>query len=228
MRRSASRLIVLFAAATLAALTLALGGRSALADKEQIHLTAADQAFARAAVLKKADLGTVGTWTGGTVKPDLGSSPPCGSFEPKQSDLVLTGAAETKWRQPGIEFDSEAQVLRAAQMVSLDWQRTVMAPQLLPCLRTVLAKNAGSSTQIVSVRRIAFPRISQYTAAIRVVLDVKIGTSPVPVRAFVDLVFVGRGRTEISLTTTALFLNDKITRAAEARLALILAARAVA
>jgi hypothetical protein len=222
---SAGRWIAAVTLGLLVALTLAV---AALADKEQIHLTAADGAFARATVLKKADLGTVGTWTGGSVKPDLGSVPPCASFQPKQSDLVLTGAAETKFKQPGIEFDSEAQVLRTAQMVKLDWHRTVIAPGLLACLRTVLATSSGPTTKIVSVRRIAFPHVSQYTAAIRVLLDVKVGSSAVPLHAFVDLVFVGHGRTEISLTTTALMINDQVTRAAEARLALIMAARAPA
>jgi hypothetical protein len=228
MRPRSSRVVVAFAVATVAALTLALGALSAPADKEQIHLTAADQASARGTVLKKADLGTFGKWTGGTLKPDLSSAPLCASFDPKQSDLVLTGVAETKFKQPGIEFDSEAQVLRAAQMVKLDWQRTVTAPGLLPCLRSVLAKNAGAAGKIVSVRRMAFPHLSQYTAAIRVLLDVKTGTSTVPVHAFVDIVFVGHGRTEITLTTTALVVNDQVTRAAEARLALIMAARAAA
>jgi hypothetical protein len=223
MRRRSARLIAAAAGITIAALSFAL---VALADKEKIQLSAADQAFARAAVLKKTDLGTVGTWTGGAVKPDLSSTAPCATFHPKQSDLVLTGAAATKFKQPGIEFDSEAQVLETTAMVNVDWQRTVLAPELLPCLRVGLAKMVGANATIVSVHRVAFPRITAYTAAIRVVLDVKAGTSPVPVRAFVDTVLVGRGRTEISLTTTALFVNDKVTRAAEARLALILASRA--
>jgi hypothetical protein len=228
MRRPVSSLIATTAALTVAALTVALGGLAADTDKEQIHLTAADQAFARATVVKKADLGTVGTWTGGSVKPDLSSTPPCASFHPKQSDLVLTGAAETKFKQLGIEFDSEAQVLRTAQMVKLDWQRSVLAPGLLPCLRSVLAKSSGPTAKIVSVGRIAFPHVSQYTSAIRVLLDVKNASSTAPVRVFVDVVLVGHGRTEISLTTTALMINDQVTRAAEARLALIMAARAPA
>ena len=224
MRRRSSRLI---AAASVIAVAASILAVAALADKEKIQLTAADQAFARATVLKKADLGTVGTWTGGAVKPDLSSTTPCSTFHPKQSDLVLTGAAETKYQQPGIEFDNEAQVLQTPEMVKLDWQRTVLAPQLLPCLRVGLAKTIPSTTAtIVSVRRIAFPRITAQTAAIRAVVDVKAGTSPVPVRLFVDVVLVGHGRTEISLTATALFANDKVTRAAEARLALILASRA--
>src|SRR4051794_27543799 len=141
MPRRARTRIAAVTFALLGALILAV---AALADKEQIHLTAADQAFARATVLKKADLGTIGTWTGGSVKPDLSTALPCTSFQPKQSDLVLTGAAETKFKQPGIEFDSEAQVLREAQMVKLDWQRTVIAPGLLPCLRSVFAKSSSS------------------------------------------------------------------------------------
>ncbi len=224
MRRRSSRLIAIATLVGIAALTLTI---AALADKEKIQLNATDRAFARASVLKKADLGTVGTWAGGAVKPDLSSTTPCGTLQPKQSDLVLTGAAETKFQQPGIEFDSEAQVLQTPEMVKLDWQRTVLAPQLLPCLRVGLAKTVPSTkATIVSVRRIAFPRITAQTAAIRALVDVKAGTSPVPVRLFVDIVLVGRGRTEMSLTTTALYVNDKVTRAAEARLALILASRA--
>jgi hypothetical protein len=223
MRRNALRLTVSAAVASVVALTLVV---VALADKEQVRLTAADQAFARAAVLTKADLGTVGSWTGGAVKPDLTSSPPCTSFHPKQSDLVLTGAAETRFKEPGIEIDSEAQVLQTAQMVALDWQRVVASPQLLPCLRVGLAKQVGASTRIVSLRRIAFPRIGQRAAAIRVLLDVKAGASPVPVRAFVDVAFVAEGRTELTLTTTALLAADGAVRPAEARLARTLAARA--
>jgi hypothetical protein len=127
--RNALRLTVSAAVASVVALTLVM---AALADKEQVQLTAADQAFARAAVLTKADLGTVGSWTGGAVKPDLTSSPPCTSFHPKQSDLVLTGAAETRFKEPGIEIDSEAQVLQTAQMVALDWQRVVASRSSCP------------------------------------------------------------------------------------------------
>ena len=41
----------------------------AAADKEPVHLTAAGQADARAAIVDRADLGTTATWTGGTTKP---------------------------------------------------------------------------------------------------------------------------------------------------------------
>lgn len=164
-------------------------------------------------MLKKADLGFAGKWAGGAVKPDLGTSPPCGSFRPMQSDLVLTGAAETRYAQPGIAFEGETQVLRTPEMVTLDWRRTVIAPGLLPCLRTALAKRAGASTKVVSVGRIAFPQISRHTAAIRV---------------FVDVLFAGHGRTELTLTSTAPLAADATVRDAEVRLAALLVARAKA
>jgi hypothetical protein len=198
---------------------------ASIADKEQIHLTNAGQAAARAAVLTKADLGTAPGWTGGAKKPDLSSTPPCPGFRPKQSDLVVNGAAETVFKQPAIQFDSEAQVLQTAHMVKLDWQRTVLAPQVLPCLRTAAAKSAGTSASVVSIRRMAFPHVATYTNAIRILLDVKTSASTTPVKVFVDLVLVGKGRTEITLTTTAPLLANAAVRAAEVRLARMLAGR---
>jgi hypothetical protein len=198
---------------------------ASIADKEQIHLTNAGQAAARAAVLTKADLGTAPGWTGGAKKPDLSSTPPCPGFRPKQSDLVVNGAAETVFKQPAIQFDSEAQVLQTAHMVKLDWQRTVIAPQILPCLRIALAKSAGTSAHVTSIRRTAFPRVATFTSAIRILLDVKTSGSTTPVTVFVDVVLVGRGRTEITLTTTAPLLASTAVRAAEIRLARILAGR---
>ena len=62
--------------------------------KEQIKLNAADQAAARAVVIRRADLGSSG-WAGGPLKPDLSTGPTCPNYDPKVSDLVLTGAART-------------------------------------------------------------------------------------------------------------------------------------
>src|SRR5262245_48832798 len=83
---------------------------TAAADREKVRLTKAGRAAASAVVLTRADLGSTTTWTGGARKPDLSSSSPCPTFHPKQSDLVLIGAAETLWRSPGIQLVSEGQV----------------------------------------------------------------------------------------------------------------------
>jgi hypothetical protein len=222
VRGRVQRCVVIFGVAAAVAASFAA---ASVADKEQIHLTKAGQAAARAAVLRRADLGTAPGWTGGARKPDLSSTPPCPGFRPKQSDLVVNGAAETVFKQPAIQFDSEAQVLQTAHMVKLDWQRTVVAPQILPCLRSAAAKAAGTSAHVVSIRRMAFPRVATYTNAVRILLDVQTSASTTPVKVFVDLVLVGRGRTEITLTTTAPLLANTAVRAAEVRLARLLAGR---
>ncbi len=221
MSRIGSRHAAAFLAALAAALLLA---GAAVADKEQIHLTAAGQAAARAAVMHRADLGGGGGWTGGSKKPDLSSGTGCANFKPKQSDLVLIGAAETVFKHPGVEFDSEAQVLQTPAMVRLDWQRTVLAPQVMPCLRSNLEKQLTSSERLVSVRRIPFPALSGYTRAYRTTVDVK--STSGTTRVFVDLILIGRSSTEITLTTTAPLVAEAPVRAAELRLAHILVARA--
>lgn len=212
--------MALLSAAAILALAFA---SAAAADKEKIHLTAAGQATARAAVLERADLGAATGWSGGAEKPDLSSTTPCTSFQPKQSDLVLIGAAKTVWKHAGLELVSEAQVLETPKMVKLDWQRTVLAPQVLPCLRSGLAKGLGASARLVSLRRIQFPKLATYTRRYRALVDVK--TASAPVRVMVDIVLVGSGNTEITLSATAPFVGHQSVGSAEVRLARLLVSR---
>ena len=111
---------------------------------------------------------------------------------------MIVGAAETTWQRQGFEISSEAQVLRTPKMVRLDWQRTVLAPQVMPCLRESFQKQLGSSAKLASIRRIAFPHAAQYVAAFRMIIDVKSGGGTVPVES--DFVALGRARNEISLS----------------------------
>jgi len=209
--------------ATVVALALTGTAGAANADKEKIHLTRAGQAAARAAVLTRADIGAASGWTGGSKKPDLSSTPPCSTFHPKQSDLTLNGAAQSVFTHAGLQFDSNAQVLETPRMVLLDWQRTVLAPEILPCLRDGLAKTIGSSARVVSIKRIAIPKLATYTNAFRVVIDVKVSSTTA--RLLADIVVIGRGRTEITLTTTAPFAALASVWPAELRLARLLVAR---
>ncbi len=71
--------------------------QAALAERYPVRYSVADQAAARAAVLKKSDLGAATGWEGGATKPDL-SDHACGGYEAKRSDLLLTGAAASTWR----------------------------------------------------------------------------------------------------------------------------------
>jgi hypothetical protein len=203
---------------------LALAG-AALADREKIHLTAAGQAAARAAVVQRADFGSATGWTSTAKKPDLSGSTGCPGFQPRQSDLTVIGAAEVVWKNAGIQVDSEAQVLQTPAMVKLDWQRTVLAPQVLPCLRSNIVKHLPSSERLVSIARVSFPAVATYTRLYRTLIDVTSGSATA--RVLVDSLLVGHGSTEITLTTTAAYAAAPLVQAAELRLARLLVSRAV-
>ncbi|HLY87282.1 MAG TPA: hypothetical protein VKO84_12355 [Gaiellaceae bacterium] len=205
-------------AAALVAASVVLAGNPA---KEKIAFTAAGQAHAKAQVLRRADLGA--GWKGGFVKPDLTSSMPCTSYRPKQSDLVLIGASETTFAKPGLEVDTEAQVLESPAMVRRDWQRTVLAAQVIPCLRVGLVKALGSKAKLVSFRKVAFPHMLTLTQGFRLVANVTTQSGLVPVE--IDFVAMGSGRNEITLTLSGLAAARASIHAAEVHLARVLAAR---
>jgi hypothetical protein len=162
--------------------------------KEKVALTAAGNKRAKAEVLHRADVGT--GWSGGLRKPHLPATLPC-SYRPKQSDLVVVGASESIWQKPGFVIDSGAQVLRNAAMVRKDWRRTVLAPQVVPCLRHTFAKSLGSNGKLVSFGRVAFPHVATRTRAFRAVADVKSSLGTVPLD--IDFVAFGAGRNELNL-----------------------------
>lgn len=209
--------------AALAALVLAGAAAAASADKPTVRLAAADQAAARAVVLVRRDLGTASGWSGGPTKPDLASSFPCATYHPKQSDLVVTGGAASTWRNGALEFDNEIEVLRTAAMVRLDWRRTVLAPQVVPCLRATLAKEMGATAHLDSFGPIPFPKLAPFARAFRAIVTVT--SSGTKLRVMVDVVVAGRGRTEINLTTIAPLASKVQVAPAEQRIVRLLVAR---
>jgi hypothetical protein len=196
---------------------------AATGEKEQIDLTKADQAAAKRAVAVRADLGS-GSWIGGFVKPDLSAAPTCANFHPKQSDLVLTGVAETAFENRGFRIQSEAQVLKTHAMVLADWNRTVLAPTAIPCLRTHLIKELGSGVTFVSFRRVIFAPVATMVQAYTLLVDVKTTTGKV--RVAIEIVLIGRNRTELTLTSTAPNVAQKVVAQADAQLARAMVARA--
>ncbi len=196
--------------------------RSAPPNREQIRFNAVDQAAARAAVLRRVDLGSAG-WVGGATKPDLSSTMRCSGYEPRQSDLVLTGAAEADFRRTGLDVRSVAQVLKTRSMVARDWRRTVADPRALACLRHTVAAQLRANQRLVSFRKIAFPRLARYAAAYRSLIAVQAQGRSVLVA--VDVVVVGRSRTELTLTVAVPAAARASISQAEVRLARLLLAR---
>ena len=202
---------------------LALATAAAADDgRLQIHLTPADQAAARAASLTMAELGA--GWAGGLDKSNGAPTPLCPPKHARESDLVLTGVAVTSFSnsQAGFSIGSDVQLLRTSKMVRLDWQRTVVRPGVVACVRTQFAADARSSERIVSVRKLPFPRVTPYTAAYRIVFQAP-GSSKQ--RGIEDIVLLARGRMEISLVLLAPLDGASVASAGELRIARALTAR---
>ena len=218
-RRKALLLAIAVVALTAAAAVSAGDG------KEQIKLNPADQAAARAVLIRRSDLGSSG-WQGGRVKPDLSAGPTCPNYHPKRSDLVITGAAKAAFRRSALEFDSAAEVLKTRRMVALDWRRSVLVPGAVSCLRQTMSNGLGSGAKVVSFRKLPFPHLSTYTAFFRGVIVIVVDAQGQTARVLADIVLVGRRRTEITLSVAGPAGAKNAISAAERRLARVLISRA--
>ena len=191
------------------------------ADKQPIRFNAADQAAAKAATLKAADLGP--GWKGGPKKPDLTPDEECPT---KVSDLVITGAAKSTFDGAGVSIVSESEVLQSPAMVAADWKRSVGNARFIACLRSELKKRDDANIKLVSFTKIAFPKLTQRAVRYRSVLDYRQTGSTV--RAVADFVLVGKGRTEISLFLTTRYTDRAVADVAERNLMLLLLSRVTA
>jgi len=215
------RLVTFVSETALVALATA-AGVAAGDGKEQIRLNPVDQAAARAVVIRRSDLGTSG-WQGGPVKPDL-SGPSCPNYHPKLFDLVITGAAEADFRRGGFAFGSAGEVLKTRRMVALDWRRSVLAPGAVSCLRTTMRNGLGTTAKVISFAKLPFPRLATYVAFFRAAIGVPVQGRTV--RLLADIVLVGRGRTELTLSVVGPAAAKTAISAAERRLARSLISRA--
>jgi hypothetical protein len=209
----------------LGALVLAGTAAAGTADHNKVSLTTKDQAAAKRIVITSADLG--GAWAGGFVKPDLNDALVCADYHPKQSDLVVTGAAESKFSVTGAQLDSVAQVFRSPAMVETDWKRSVLNPQLASCLRTTLAGSLSATQKLVSLGRVSFPEGKGiHGREYRLVIEET--SSGTAVRGILDLIVFSRGRSELSLTTIGSYADRANISKVERVLAGVMLTRAAA
>jgi hypothetical protein len=164
-------------------------------ENYQFEYNAADQTAARAVALRRPDLAL--GWKGGFKKVRKSDLAPltCRNYHPKVSDLVITGAADAVWQNAGTGSyaESSVNVLQTADMVRLDWQRSMAPAAARDCLASDLAKNLDPSQKLTSFKKVGFPR----TASYRVAFEGTVVENHVPVTIY--LVGVGRNRTELSL-----------------------------
>jgi hypothetical protein len=210
------------ALAVLAAALVPVAVSAARQDRMQIRFNPSDQAAARAVVLHRADVGP--GWKGGPTKPDLSSGISCPGYHPRESDLVLTGAAEAHFRRAGLDVRSTASVLENPEMVVRDWQRTVRDRRAFGCIRYMLAKELTSQERLVSFRRLAFPRLATYASAYRALIEVR--AQGRRARVLFDLVLLARSRTELTLGVAAPAAAQVAMLGSDVRLAGAMLARA--
>lgn len=173
---------------------------AAAADNPTVRIQHADQMRAERALLSLKDFG-VG-WTGGKRKASKLTAPSCPGFDPKESDLIVTGHAEARftYSKGSVVFEQDNQVLESEKAVQTDFSR-VIRPQLKDCLAYELKKSGRGRVVSVDVRELPFPRMGTVSAAYRGTMVLNIGGHKV---TFVsDFIFVGQGRLEYSLNVVA-------------------------
>ena len=179
---------------------------AAIVDAPTVRITSADQAKARTALLRREDLGA--GWLGGPIKTSPLSPPDCPGFDPKESDLVVTGHADARYTTPGFELDQDVQVMKNEADVQTDFARSV-SPRLSKCLAYQLAKL--KNVLAVRVVRMPFPPTGSVSAVYRAVLEVQTPRGRGTLLS--DYVFFGQGRVEYEFTLIApLGARDQLTK----------------
>jgi hypothetical protein len=191
------------------------------ASANRVHTTPADQAAAKRGVLRLADLPAITSWqaenvrVGGTAA--TSSSLSCKSFAPKDSDLVTTGQATSRFSAPGAAIQNQVTMLSTERMVELDWRRTIV-PQLVPCLRESFLRGGGG-LRVVSLRKMPFPKVAPHAAAYRLIYGMKVrGKNTV---GAADFIVLAGGRFEITFFLVANLGSDSQLTSGEAGMTII-------
>jgi hypothetical protein len=207
-------------------LALGVAGAAAAADGEpRKALTKKGQATAQSIVLKRGDLTTAFS-----ARPRSDDKLPagvrCDALD--ESDLTVTGDAESPdfaLSQPGVyvTVGSTAQVYRTGREASASWKRG-SSTQTTTCFADIIRLSAprGQKVEIVSAKRLAFPKVAPRTVAFRVVAILTLPGNR-QVRAYVDAVVLQHGRIQSGLVFTS--LGRPVGRSDELGLASVLALR---
>jgi hypothetical protein len=202
----------------------ALAAPALAADGEpRKALTAKGQAVARSIVLKRGDLvpGFVAHTPSDATRP---KSARCSAVD--ESDLTVTGDASSpdfSRDALGVAVGSSASVYRTLRDSNAAWRRATSAAGV-QCFADIVRLTAPSSTkvEIVSAKRIAFPKVAPETTAYRVVATMTVAGGRT-VRAYFDAVLLKRGATHAALVVTS--LGRAVSQQQEQGLAALLAQR---
>jgi hypothetical protein len=208
---------------TLGAILALLSGPATHASgprRETKAINAADQAAARAVVVERADLRPQGGWKGGATKPEYVLLN-CSYYHPDLSRFVITGEAASRWSRMSSALGvlTETSVSQTAQMVRRESQ-IQLRPEAIRCVRSTYARQAAAAGAVfVSLKRVSFPHIGTRLTAFE--LRASVGRES----TMGELVFIGQGRTSITLAVSGAQSARRIISAEAIRLARILVGR---
>ena len=216
--------LLAFAAAALVVASAALAADS---TDPKIKLSKADQALAAKLVLRFTDLGAA--WSGGAEKPSSLKIPVCPSNQPNDSDLTITGHAESRLnlQTAATQVDTDVLIFKSAKQVAKLVGRVIESPSISDCLRYDLIKSVGGQgVTIVGVSQVPVAKAGDHSALYRVTLSVKSGSKTVPV--FSDFLYVSQGRAQYFVNIVAPGAIKSELPSLENRIAQRLAAKAKA
>lgn len=200
------------------ALAAVVGAAVAAKGDPQKKINAADQARARAIVLRQSDLGP--SFKGTRHASSGGTQFDCAVLD--ESDLTITGLADSPDFSAGLAFAlSEAQIYESRADASTAWKRDTSTAGIA-CLRSTLRREyAKQGLTLLSLRKLAFPNVSQKTAAYRLALRGK--SQGLTVTVYLDVMVLLRARAEVMLGIGSALAPPG--RAGELRLARVIAGR---
>jgi hypothetical protein len=210
-----------------AALVVASAALAADSTDPKIKLSKADRALAAKLVLRFTDLGAA--WSGGAEKPTSLKIPVCPSNQPNNSDLTVTGHAESRLnlQTAATQVDTDVLILKNAKQVAKLVGRVIESPSISDCLRYDLIKSVGGQgVTIVGVSQVPVAKAGDHSALYRVTLSVKSGSKTVPV--FSDFLYVSQGRAQYFVNIVAPGAIKSELPSLENRIAKRLAAKAKA
>jgi len=192
-----------------------VGSGVALADRgdPKKKITPADQARAKAMLLRKSDLGP-----GFKSKPATSTDDDFYCKALDESDLTLTGEAESP------DFDSElvfvsslAQVYESLADANTSWRRGTSAAGE-KCLRDEFRRSfKADGLRVLSFRRVPFPRFADRSIAYRLV------ASSQGIEIHIDIVVLQESRAQAALLL--LSAPTPVPKAEEVRLTRVIAGR---
>jgi hypothetical protein len=209
---SRSRIVLALVAAALATASAA----AAAGSWPRLERSAADQALADRSILHLTDFAPGSGWSPAPA-PSSGNlhDPACAGRAFSNEGRVLTGRASSAFRAPGLEIWSSAEVMKTEAMARSD-ARVTTSSVVIPCVSALIEKGLPQQVRLVSVKRLAFPRVGDWSDAYRALLDVSVNGTKLRMQA--DMVLVLRSRVEITFMQIAPFVISAQAKSGEVRI----------